>query len=751
MKVFGKKVAMTAAAVSLILAVPAGASANTQTVDSYPVSSGVTYSHYTHAGKNHINHVSVDLNDPYTKLDVGIPSPLAKRDATTTLANRDTRDGNRVVGAVNASFFDMKSGLPMYLISQGNEIVNGGVISSSREYYVSKPIAFGVMNDGRAEIDEFNFDIRINHQGTNYKMTGLNRERQSDETIVFTPQHISSTTGSNEFGIEIVVDTGEPITSTYYGQQLTGKVVKVRDYGSKEQVTIPKTGFVISAHGGKPLERLKGIKVGESVSLDLSIDSKWMDSSFMLASGPMLLKDGKPYITMDTSNWRAKAMTARTAIAISKDKKKVDLVTVDNKSGYSNGMTLTQFANYLASKGYDRAINFDGGGSTAMGVRKHGSNTVVLANRTTDSSQRKVSAIIEAISTAPLSDPAHISVSRGQVGEMLVGSSVPLTINYVLDTYYNPLKVDAAQLEISAENGKASVSGTTFTATAAGSDRINVRYGTATQSFPITVVEAPAKLTIQPSTTNVKPGATVTYKAVATDAQGKPVIYSPEQVKWGVTGNVGSITETGVFKASKVPGKGSITVTLGTKTATLPIELADGTPAFTDIPADYAYYNEIRFLKDLGYIKGDIDGKFNPGQTLSREHAAVILSRVFNLDTSVAGAQKFSDVPTTHRYFKEINAIAAANLVGGKGDGTFDPAGQLTRAQMAAILVKAYELQGESANKFKDVPANHWAYKQVHILANHKITTGNEKGNFEPNKPVNRAQFSAFLYRAINN
>lgn len=741
---------MTAAAVSLIFALPAGASAKTTTVESYPVSSGVTYSHYTHAGSSHVNTVSVDLNDPHTKLDVGIPSPLAKREATTTLANRDSKDGNRVVGAVNASFFDMKSGIPMYLISQGNEIINGGVISSSRDYYVSKPIAFGVMNDGRAEIDEFNFNVGITHAGNSFQMTGLNRERQAGETIIFTPQHISTATGSNEFGIEIVVDTGSPVDSTYYGQQLTGKVVKVRDYGSKEKVTIPKNGFVISAHGQKALDRMKNIRMGDSVTMDLTIDAKWMDSSFMLASGPMLLKDGKPYITMNTDNWRAKAKTARTAIAISKDKKKVDLVTVDNKSGYSNGMTLTQFANYLSAQGYDRAINFDGGGSTAMGIRKYGSNTVQLANRTTESSQRKVSAIVEAISTAPVSDPAHISVSRGQVGDMLVGASVPLTVNYVLDQYYNPLKVDGSQLTITAEQGKATGSGTTITATEAGDDRINIQYGGAKQSFPIKVVDAPAKLTISPSTSNIEPGTTKRFTATATDATGKPVIYSPEQLTWSVTGNIGTITETGTFKASSTPGKGSINVKLGTKTTSMAIEMTDGTPAFTDIPADYAYYNEIRFLKDLGYIKGDIDGKFNPGQTLSREHAAVILSRVFNLDTSAAGAQQFSDVPTTHRYFNEINAIASANYVGGKGDGSFDPAGELTRAQMAAILVKAYKLSGESSTKFKDVPTSHWAYKQVHTLANHGITTGNEKGNFEPNKPVNRAQFSAFLYRSIN-
>ena len=161
-------------------------------------------------------------------------------------------------------------------------------------------------------------------------------------------------------------------------------------------------------------------------------------------------------------------------------------------------MSLTQFANYLAAQGYDRAINFDGGGSTAMGVRNHGSNTVVLANRTTNSAERKVSAIIEAISTAPVSDPAQISVSREQVGTMLVGSTTSLTVNYLLDAYYNPLKVDNSQIQVTAEKGSVTGSGLSYTALKAGEDRVTVQYGNAKQSFPVTVVDAPAKLTITP-------------------------------------------------------------------------------------------------------------------------------------------------------------------------------------------------------------------------------------------------------------
>ncbi len=59
-------------------------------------------------------------------------------------------------------------------------------------YYVSQPIAFGVTKDGLAEIDHFNFGVRIDYKGTNHLLTGINRQRQNDETIIFTPQNIDT-------------------------------------------------------------------------------------------------------------------------------------------------------------------------------------------------------------------------------------------------------------------------------------------------------------------------------------------------------------------------------------------------------------------------------------------------------------------------------------------------------------------------------------------------------------------------------
>ncbi|PID21961.1 Parasporal protein [Sporosarcina sp. P3] len=763
-----RKIAVTVMSAAMLISLPLSAAASTKVVSSYPVSSGVTYSHYTYSASSHINHIGVDLSDPFTKLKMGLPAPISKTAPTLTLANRDSKEGHRVVGAVNTSFFDMKTGMPMYLLSEGNEIVNGGVISSANSYYVSHPIAFGVTSNGLAEIDYFNLGIEVEVHGKVFQMTGLNRERQADETIIFTPQHVKNTTGSNEYGIELVVETNAPITSTHYGQQVQGKVVNVRGYGDKQAVTIPKNGFVVSIHGKKGLERFKSVAIGDSLSLNLSIDDKWKDSEFMMASGPMLVKDGQRHITMDTNNWRATAKTARTAIAISKDKKQVHMVTVDSRAGYSNGMTLTQFANYLVSQGYDRALNFDGGGSTTMGIRKYGSNQVVLANRTSNSTQRNISAILEAVSTAPTGQPAYVSVSRSQIGEMLVGATADLKINHVLDAHYNPIVPNASQLKTTSTKGTVEGTGLTYKALQAGEDRISVNYGFAEQSFPVTVIDQPARLDVKSSATSVKPGEKITFTATPADASGNPIIYQPHQLVWSVTNDIGSITSSGTFTATKA-GTGQVQATLGKKVISVPIEVkstnAPTQPVepgpvppivdnpskelFNDVPLSYAYATEIYFLRDRGIINGDTDGAFNPGDTLSREHAALILSRAFNLPPAEEAHREFSDVPKTHRYYTEISAIANAGIVGGYSDGTFNPTGQLTRSQMAMILVKAYSLEGESAKKFIDVSPQHGAYKQIHILAHHGITTGNEKGEFMPGKPVNRAQFSAFLYRSI--
>ena len=511
----------------LVSTLPVQAFASQTTLKEMPLSTGVDYKQYTYSSTNtnSINHLSINLNDEFTKLSMGLPKDFKSKDITTNIATKDSVEGNRVVGAVNAAFFNMQEGYPLFLISQQNEILNGGVLLKSTSEYFNQPIAFGVTSDGNAEIDLYDFDIKMRYNNLSYELSGLNRERRVDEAIIFTPQNINANTESNEFGVEVVFESDKTIDSTYYGQKITGKVKYIRKNGSVEKVAIPKNGFVLSVHGSEWRAVAERMKIGEEVTIELDIDEKWKNSQFMLASGPMLVKDGKRNITMNTSSSRATEVTSRSAIAISKDKKTVHFITVDKgQKSFSAGMNMTQFADYLVSLGFDRAINLDGGGSTTMGIRNYGSNNVVLANKPSAGTQRRVSAILEAISTAPTSSPVHINISRPSYAAILVGATSSFGVTYILDKYYNPITVDSSRIIGKSDNGYVSFNGTTFTGLTAGEDRVRVNYETATQSFPINIVSEPANFSISPTSGSLSKGETVKFTANAKDANNLPLI-----------------------------------------------------------------------------------------------------------------------------------------------------------------------------------------------------------------------------------
>lgn len=80
----------------------------------------------------------------------------------------------------------------------------------------------------------------------------------------------------------------------------------------------------------------------------------------------------------------------------------------------------------------------------------------------------------------------------------------------------------------------------------------------------------------------------------------------------------------------------------------------------------------------------------------------------------LAGGQTFTDVPPSHQFFNAIEAVAAAGVTQGCGDGTkYCPNGLVTRGQMAAFLsrlgalpagsspkVNADRVDGRNANEF---------------------------------------------------
>ncbi|MER2107952.1 MAG: S-layer homology domain-containing protein [Solibacillus sp.] len=106
------------------------------------------------------------------------------------------------------------------------------------------------------------------------------------------------------------------------------------------------------------------------------------------------------------------------------------------------------------------------------------------------------------------------------------------------------------------------------------------------------------------------------------------------------------------------------------------------------------YEADIQALYEAGITNAP--GDFNPGTTLSREHAAVFMYRVLEYiqkdSTPKATAAAYADQEKINASYAEaIATLNSLKIMQGKDGNVFDPKGHLTRAQMAKVLRKTLE------------------------------------------------------------
>jgi polyisoprenoid-binding protein YceI len=122
--------------------------------------------------------------------------------------------------------------------------------------------------------------------------------------------------------------------------------------------------------------------------------------------------------------------------------------------------------------------------------------------------------------------------------------------------------------------------------------------------------------------------------------------------------------------------------------------------------------------------------------------------------SSVAFASVFTDVEDGAAYAEAINVNAALGLLNGYEDGTFAPTGDITRAEFAAVIVRALGQDAQAAGaagatQFTDVPADHWASGYINIAARLGIVNGYGDGTFGPSDNVKYEQAIKMIIVAL--
>lgn len=164
--------------------------------------------------------------------------------------------------------------------------------------------------------------------------------------------------------------------------------------------------------------------------------------------------------------------------------------------------------------------------------------------------------------------------------------------------------------------------------------------------------------------------------------------------------------------------------------------------------------DSIMFLSGITprIIGGYGDGLFGPDDPVTRAQLTAMLNRALSLTYDVAKPQ-FSDISSGYWAYADISAAKGARIVAGFPDGTFRPEKYVTRAELAAIFARAFDLPYPTAGtSFSDLgkPGFAWADASILSLARNGIAGGYPGGLFMPEKTVTRAEVAVFLSRIMD-
>lgn len=152
----------------------------------------------------------------------------------------------------------------------------------------------------------------------------------------------------------------------------------------------------------------------------------------------------------------------------------------------------------------------------------------------------------------------------------------------------------------------------------------------------------------------------------------------------------------------------------------------------------------------FAYVQGYPNGTVKPAGNITRAETAAILFRLMDdasRKTYYSTKSGFRDVASGSWYNTYVATLNNAGVITDSSNGYFRPNEAITRAELAAMLAKFSETT-VAANYFNDVSAKYWAANAIAICAKLGWITGYPDGTFRPDKNVTRAELMAMINRA---
>ncbi|MBQ9074005.1 MAG: phosphodiester glycosidase family protein [Muribaculaceae bacterium] len=449
---------------------------NTYAVDTLfhvQIGPGTTQTSVKATGAYDLNifYTTTDLTNPYVDMRAVMASDKIVSVATvSSMASAHNAEGALYFAGVNADFFGGSA--PIGTTAVDGEVyyaANNGwthwAYDENKKPYIGQMLIGGTVKNAAGTFE--------------HAITSVNAYRGENNLVIYTPKY-GSTTGTNSYGTEVVLTPVE-------GSIALGKAVKMKVTGAPSaagSMAIPAGGYVLSGHG-TAATFVSSLADGDVITVNatLKLDGNSIVATQVLGGQPTILKDG---VVLDTETNpvidHLPSLNPRTAVGHDASGTKLVMLVVDGR-GASDGCTTMVLADIMREVGCSVAMNFDGGGSSALYTDALG-----VRNDPSDGKERAVTNALFAVATSPSDNEiAAISFVDYNIKLPKYGYYTPVIYGY--NKYGVLIDTNVQGYTLSCPDGLGEVvnNGASLFASGEGYHGLTATIGNATATVPVTI------------------------------------------------------------------------------------------------------------------------------------------------------------------------------------------------------------------------------------------------------------------------
>ena len=183
----------------------------------------------------------------------------------------------------------------------------------------------------------------------------------------------------------------------------------------------------------------------------------------------------------------------------------------------------------------------------------------------------------------------------------------------------------------------------------------------------------------------------------------------------------------------------------------VPATVYAGTSRFVDFPTGWSQ-EAMTAAVNNGLLVGVSDNEIKPADNLTRAEFATIVARAFGAST-VADISAYTDVPQDAWYYTYIAKAVKMEAMQGKSATEMDPEANITREEAFTALARVLVLESSdysSLSKFPDASEiSDWAKPYLSALSAKGYVNGDHNGYVTPKANITREEFAQVMHNMI--